>query len=240
MRPKQTSQSRSFTPASLIRGVSEDEVIAAFLKNDANDPAFRRHQDTIRKVLTNPDLENVGENNIRRALFFIRHRSLWSELPVGTDWYELEIDGADLEQIRVFPRAQWRKLAHGCFSIRQVVDNMRTRRHPVDAPFLDKISSLGDRFLKDDPGLGAVILIGLNNNEPLTILDGNHRVVAAMLSSPEGLKRVRFLCGLSPRMTECCWYTTNISTLFRYGTNLLSHSLRNPETDLARLLEQSG
>jgi len=240
MRPKQTSQSRSFTPASLIRGVSEDEVIAAFLKNDANDPAFRRHQDTIRKVLTNPDLENVGENNIRRALFFIRHRSLWSELPVGTDWYELEIDGADLEQIRVFPRAQWRKLAHGCFSIRQIVDNMRTRRHPVDAPFLDKISSLGDRFLKDDPGLGAVILIGLNNNEPLTILDGNHRVVAAMLSSPEGLKRVRFLCGLSPRMTECCWYTTNISTLFRYGTNLLSHSLRNPETDLARLLEQSG
>jgi len=117
---------------------------------------------------------------------------------------------------------------------------VRFHRERVDPPFLEKLSSLGDQFLKDDPGLGAVILIGLDDSKPLTILDGNHRVVAALLSSPDRLKSIRFLCGLSPRMTECCWYTTNLSTLFRYGRNLIAHALRNPETELARLLEEAG
>jgi hypothetical protein len=88
--------------------------------------------------------------------------------------------------------------------------------------------------------LGAVILIGLNESEPLTILDGNHRLVAAVLSSFGGLNKIRFLCGLSPRMTECCWYNTNLVTLFRYGRNVLAHVIRNPETELARLLENTG
>jgi hypothetical protein len=233
-------QKRGFRPARLIRRVSEDEVIAEFLKSELDDPAFRQYQETLRKVLTKPDLADAGENAIRRALLFIRHLALWEEIPIGTDWYEMGIDEADLGQIRVFPRAQWRKLARGCFSINEIADRIRTGQHHVDAPFLDKITAIGDRFLTDDPGFAAVILIGLNNSEPLTILDGNHRVVAAMLLSPGRLKSVRFLCGLSPRMTECCWYKTNLATLFRYGKNVFAHALRNPETELVRLLEGTG
>lgn len=236
---KQPLQIRSFQPASLIRQVSEDEVIAEFLKNDANDPAFLQYQPILQRALTNPDFEDGEENAIRRALFFLRHRSLWGEIPATTDWYELDITGADLEQIRVFPRAHWRKLARGCFSINTIVEGVRALRNRSGSPFIRKITSLGDQFLGDVPGFGTVILIGLNECEPLTILDGNHRVVAAMLSSPERLNCIRFLCGLSPRMTECCWYTTNLSTLFRYGKNVLSDAKRDPETELARLLEET-
>ena len=117
---------------------------------------------------------------------------------------------------------------------------MQSRQQKIDAQFLDKITAIRHQFLKDDPGFGAVILIGLNESEPLTILDGNHRVVAALLSTPGSLKSIRFLCGLSPRMMECCWYNTNFATLCRYGKNLLAHAMRNPETELARLLEDTG
>ena len=41
-------------------------------------------------------------------------------------------------------------------------------------------------------------------------------------------------------MTECCWYNTNFVTLFRYGRNVLSNVVRNPETELARLLQNTG
>jgi hypothetical protein len=102
------------------------------------------------------------------------------------------------------------------------------------------MDSIGDQLLQEDPGFSAVILIGLNEMEPLTVLDGNHRLVAATLTSPSGLKKLRFLCGLSPRMTECCWYNTNLMTLFRYGRNMLARSIRNPEAELARLLENAG
>ena len=86
----------------------------------------------------------------------------------------------------------------------------------------------------------AVLLIGVNENEPLTILDGNHRLTASILATPSRLKNLRFLCGLSPRMTECCWYNSNLVTLFRYGRNVLSHTVRNPEAELARLLRDAS
>jgi hypothetical protein len=84
-----------------------------------------------------------------------------------------------------------------------------------------------------------VILIGRNANEPFTILDGNHRLVAAMLTSPATVQRLRFVCGLSPRMMECCWYETNVATLFRYGTHRLAHSIYDPAAEFARLLQRS-
>ena len=86
----------------------------------------------------------------------------------------------------------------------------------------------------------AVILIGVNENEPVTVLDGNHRLTAAILASPSRLRKLRFLCGLSPRMTECCWYNSNLITLFRYGRNVLSHAVRNPESELARVLRDAS
>jgi O-antigen/teichoic acid export membrane protein len=221
----------------LIRQVSEDEVIAEFLRTDFSHSAFVEYHETLRGLVLTPHLDDANENAKRRALLFIRHFSLWKELPGGTEWFEAEIATADLPQIRVFPRAQWRKLARGNFGITAIADRLRTFRSHNEAgkAFLSKIRALG-AGLRQDADPGAVLLIGLNGSEPLTILDGNHRLVAAILTSPETVSKFRFLCGLSPRMTECCWYRTNVATLFRYGTNLLTHVVHDPEAELTRLL----
>ena len=109
-----------------------------------------------------------------------------------------------------------------------------------ESAFLLKIAKIGARLHEEDDQLGSVLLIGVNQNEPLTVLDGNHRLVASMLTTPRRTDRLRFLCGLSPRMTECCWYTTNLVTLSRYGRNVLKHLIRNPEAELTRLLQSAG
>ncbi len=227
-------------PVRLIRRVSEDEVISEFLKSDFHSPQFQRYQESMGAVVRTPNLDDTSENIQRRALLYIRHLSLWDEIPDGTQWYEVEINVADLHQIRMFPRAQWRKLARGDFSIAAVAKGMHTRRHLVDASFLSKIASIGDQLNQSDPGLGAVILIGLDDCKPLTVLDGNHRLAAAMLTSPDSLNKLRFLCGLSPRMSECCWYNTSLVTLCRYGISILARTIRNPEAELERLLQISG
>ena len=229
-------------PVKLIRRISEDEVVGQFLKSDFNSPAFRDYRDRLRDVVVNPDFEDADENAKRRALFFLRHLSLWREIPTDTEWYEVEVNVSDIGNIRAFPRAQWRKLAHGNFSITQIADKMRNGSQELDAQFLSKIHAIGTRIVREDPGLGAIILIGRNEDEPLTVLDGNHRLMAAMLSSPSKLGKLRFLCGLSPRMTECCWYNTNLATLFRYGKNVLTHAICRPEAELTRLLhmQESG
>jgi hypothetical protein len=190
-------------------------------------------------VVFNPNLHDPGENAKRRALLFLRHLSLWKELPTETEWFEVEINEVDLSQIRVFPRAQWRRLARGNYSIIEVVQGIRARQHSVNAHFLSKIASIGDQMHKEDPGFGAVILIGLDQSSPLTVLDGNHRLAAAMLASPCVLSKLSFICGLSPRMRECCWYNTSIRTLVRYGRNVLARAYRNPEPVLARMLQSA-
>jgi O-antigen/teichoic acid export membrane protein len=234
---KQVSAAPAAHAIRLIRRVSEDEVIAEFLRIDFSNAAFEGYRESLHPLVMTPNLDDAGENAKRRALLFIRHFALWKELPDGTEWYEVEVQTASLAQIRVFPRAQWRKLARGNFRVTAIAERLRAfHSHDVaDETFRTKIASLRDG-LRQDADPGAVLLIGINESEPLTILDGNHRFVAAILTSPETVTRFRILCGLSPRMTECCWYRTNVATLFRYGTNLLTHVAHNSEAELARLL----
>jgi O-antigen/teichoic acid export membrane protein len=227
-------------PIRLIRRLAEDEVIAEFLKSEFDRPIFREYHERLREIVSNPNLDSADENAKRRALLFIRHFALWKELPTDTEWYEVEVKFSDLEKIRVFPRAQWRNFAPKTFSILEVAERMNRRQEADSGPFQLKIANIGARLLEQDDDLGSVLLIGINENEPLTILDGNHRLVASMLTTPSRTERLRFLCGFSPRMTECCWYTTNFATLCRYGKNVLMHLVRDHEAELERLLQRAG
>ncbi len=226
-------------PIRLLRRVTEDEVIADFLKSEFDRPLFRDYHTILRNIVDNPNFEDASENAKRRALLFIRHFSLWKELPPETEWFEVEIKEADLDRIRVFPRAQWPTLAPKTLSIIDVADRMRSRGGDA-GQFQAKIANIGARLQQAEDNLGSVVLIGVNENEPLTILDGNHRLVASMLTTPPRTQRLRFLCGFSPRMTECCWYATNLGTLYRYGKNILRHLTRDHQAELARLLQRAG
>jgi hypothetical protein len=222
----------------IIRSISENEVIAEFLKSDFNDPAYREFQETLRTIVFAPDFEDQKESAKRRALLFLRHGSLWKEIPLDTAWYEVELKGVDLGQIQVFPRAHWRKIARGNFAVPAVVERMQTMQQAKDGPFGQKIATIRKRFLQGESIPESVLLIGLNEAEQLTILDGNHRFVAAMLEGK--VNRLRLLCGLSPQMTRCCWYRTNLLTLARYGLNILRHRIHHPKIELERLFEGPG
>jgi O-antigen/teichoic acid export membrane protein len=234
--PKDILAAGPSRPVRLVRRISEDAAIAEFLKSDFHIPAFRDYHKTLSDIVLNPNFGDPEENAKRRALFNIRHLYLWREIPQDTEWYEIEISADDLANIRMFPRAQWRKVASGRFSSLQIAEGMRKRENQLDSAFVSKIHAIGRRFETEDPGFSAVIVIGVSEAEPLTVLDGNHRLMAAILRAPETVTKLRFICGLSPRMTECCWYRTNLVTLFRYAKNVLTHSTRNPAAELGRLL----
>jgi hypothetical protein len=220
-----------------IRAVSENEVIVEFLKSDFHGPEFEDHQKW-EGLVTSPNLTDDRENSLRRALLFLRHGALWRELPTDTQWFEVEVQIKDLEKIRMFPRAQWRKLARGSFAITDLARSIiaAESRDVRDKAFFSKITALGQQ-LRNEASVGTALLIAIDARGPFTILDGNHRTMAAMLVSPETVQKIRFLCGISPRMGECCWYQTTISTLLRYGRNRLKHSVRDPEAELASVVQ---
>jgi hypothetical protein len=231
--------SAALSPAvRLIRRISEDEVIGEFLLSDFENPAYSDYQVALRSIVMVPNYEDANENAKRRALLFLRHFSLWKEIPPDTEWFEVEVKEAELDRIQVFPRAHWRKIARGNFVITNVVEHLQARHNKADSQFLEKIAAVRARLVHEQPLAGSVVLIGLNESEPFTVIDGNHRLVAAVLENR--VHRLRFVCGLSPKMSHCCWYRTNLLTLTRYGQNQLRQLTHRPEVELARLFENSG
>ncbi len=220
-----------------LRQVPEEEVIAEFLRTDFSSPEFELYQ-SLARLVTDPDLEDSAQNELRRALFYIRHGALWRELPQDTRWFEVAIRRKDLARTYVFPRAHWRRLAAGNFALTEVVQHIRTEpsKNIADEAFRAKMRSLRS-LIDQNAELGAILLIGQNEKGPFTILDGNHRMAAAMLLSSDAAQRFRVFCGLSSRMDRCCWYETNFTTLCRYATNLLKHLAHDPKDEVARLLK---
>jgi hypothetical protein len=222
------------SPVRLLRPVTEDQVIAEFLNSDLNHPDFQ-DMDRAHGLISEPNQHHTDVIAKRRALLLAKRRSLWEELPSKTEWHEVKINEDALDLIRVFPRSQWRTLARGNYSVVRVTESLRSGQYTLDNRFLSKIATLAEQLSHREGELGTVILLGIHERGPLTVLDGNHRLVAALLSSPAGLSKLRFMCGFSPRMTQCCWYKTNLSTLVRYGKHILARAVRDPKAEYRRI-----
>lgn len=225
-------------PLSMIRPLSEQAVIAEFLRSEFHHPEFEEYRLELERLVREPDLQSDRENALRRALLFLRRGAMWRELPDDTQWFEVQLTIEDLARVRFFPRAQWRRVAEGSFYITDVVRCLREKwQDAPDDEFFGKLRRISSP-VQEGQVSRTVLLIGVDRRSPLTILDGNHRMAAAMLAQrPSVLENFRFICGLSPAMTRCCWYRTNVNTLYRYLTNIVRHLFYDPETDLGRFLE---
>jgi O-antigen/teichoic acid export membrane protein len=220
-----------------LRRVAEAEVIAHFLRNEFHHAEFDADRERFWPLVMDADIGNETENALRRALLFRRRGTMWRELPADTQWWEVALSACAVENLRVFPRAQWRKLASGSYLLRDIVARIRSNHfRGRTSVFLQHIRQFSE-YLRTHASHSSILLIGIDEKQPLTILEGNHRVTAAMLASPQVvLQRFRFYCGFSPRMTECCWYLTSLATLYRYARNRLKILMYDREADIARLL----
>jgi hypothetical protein len=219
-----------------LRSLSEEEVIGEFLKNEFPHAAFAEFRETVKTVVDKPDFDDPYENELRRNLLFLRRGPLWRELPSDTKWFEVELSISDLAKVRVFPRAPWRRIANGSFKLAGTVERIRSGpRSHWDQDFFSKLQRLVP-LVRENLVNRTVLLIGTDKDAPLTILDGNHRIAAAMLIDPSvALTQFRLICGFSPRMTECCWYQTNPGTLWRYAMNLVRHMPYDAKREIGRL-----
>lgn len=220
-----------------LRRVSEAEVISEFLRNEFYQEEFHHDRQRFEDLVLNPDLSDEDSNALRRALLFRRRGHMWREIPADTTWWEVEVGAEDLDRVRVFPRAQWRKVANGSFLLKDIAERIRHQRfYGKTRDFVTRVQALSYKLRQTDDQ-SAVLLIGLDDTNPVTVLEGNHRLTAALLASPEVLRsRFRVFCGLSPRMSESCWYQTNVSNLWRYAKNRGRNLFYDLDADVERLM----
>jgi len=222
-----------------LRRATEAEVIAEFLKNEFYQEEFQDDRESFERLVLEADLASQDENDLRRALLFRRRGHMWREVPTDTQWWEVELEPDDLSFIRVFPRAQWRKIADHSFLLRDIVTRIRTARFSGSTrDFIARVQALSYR-LRAERDRSAVVLIGMDEQHPLTILEGNHRLTAALLAGPAMFShQFRVFRGLSPHMSRSCWYETNLPNLWRYGQNRLRNLFYDRDADVSRVLRR--
>jgi len=224
-------------PFTKIRAVGEAEVIAEFLRAEFYQPEFDPYRVQFAEIVSDGDMTNDRKNAIRKTLLFRRRGKLWRELPSDTQWWEVELRASDLPRVRAFPRKQWAKFAEGDFYLTRMIARIQAIVESKDQSwFSAKMRSVA----ADLRGKGvpkSVLLIGVDARSPLTIIEGNHRMAAAMLVAPEEVNRqFRFYCGLSPNMTKCCWYKTDFKTLTHYAANMLRYLFHDGDYFVQRSL----
>ena len=219
-----------------LRRVNEPEVIAEFLKNEFYQGEFHTDRDQFERLVMEADVSNAQENALRRALLFRRRGHMWRELPADTQWWQVEFEQEDLRLIRVFPRAQWRRVSNGSFQLADIVDRIRKVKFTGKTrEFIAKVQSLSYR-MRHEKDTSSVLLIGIDEEKPLTILEGNHRLTAALLAGPELLQsNFQVLCGFSPNMGDSCWYETNFPNLWRYAQNRFRNLFYDKDADIRRV-----
>jgi hypothetical protein len=198
------------------------------LRGEFYHPEFDHYRRDFKRLVEHADLDDPQENFIRRALLFRRRGRLWRELPSGMEWWEVELSASDLSRLRSFPRNDWRRFAAGGFYLAEMIGRIRaelTRGQP--SRFLKKLGEIAtDLQQRQVPD--AVLLIGIDGYHPLTIVEGNHRMAAALLTMPESAhRRFRFYCGLSPNMNLCCWHNSDLRSLSRYARHTVRYMFRD-------------
>jgi O-antigen/teichoic acid export membrane protein len=224
-------------PLIKVRKVQEEEIISEFVKAEFYQPEFDPYREQYGPIIYHPDLSNEQENAARRALLFRRRGRMWRELPKDTVWWEVELQKSDIARVRAFPRKQWRSFASNSFYLTEMIEGIRKKvetREP--SPFILKmravVQDLDDNIVPD-----SVLLIGLDERGPLTIIEGNHRMAAALMLAPDTVhQRFRFYCGLSPNMAQCCWYQTDFVTLSRYARNIVRYMFQDRDYFVKRAL----
>jgi len=193
-----------------LRKISEPEVVAEFLKAEYYRTEFDHDREQFEKLVYLPDLTNEQENALRRLLLFRRRGAMWRELPPDVEWWDIEPEEQDFERINVFPRAQWRTISDGNFQALHVAGRIHQQLEAGKTnSLLAKIKVLKTRLQYEGPK-STVMLIGIDETQPVTLLEGNHRFVSSLLLPREiMLRRLRLICGFSPNMKKCCWYKTD-------------------------------
>jgi O-antigen/teichoic acid export membrane protein len=240
-RKQDDSESSRATPEPLqrMRPVREEEVVAEFLRGEFYHPQFDPYRQDVKHLVEQANLSQPHENAIRHALLFRRRGRLWRELPADTKWWEIELTARDLARLRAFPRNEWRRFAGGGFYLTEMVGRIEAElARGGQTRFLKKLGAIATD-LHGSQVPDAVLLIGTDEHHPLTIIEGNHRMAAAMLAMPESAhQRFRFYCGLSPNMNTCCWHQTDLRSLTRYAVHTLRYMFRDGNFFLRRTVRE--
>ncbi len=198
----------------ILKQTTEDEVIAEFLRSEINSKRFGKRivealKNKPKKIITNPNLENKGENQFRRNLFgevrgFGRNKDLFENFPTDVKWFKAIIEKQELKKIKYIDYSYWNKLSNKTRLPTQATKNIK-----ADV----KIFGVSNRGfweilskIKKGKTFPYMILVAKNKRSRLVVLEGHARLTAYFLEPKYIPKRMEVIAGYSDKMDNWDFY----------------------------------
>lgn len=191
----------------VLRTSDDDEMVACFLAGELSSERFGagvREQlaqvGASQELLTRPDLRDVGDNELRRAMLgalrgYGENRELFEHFPSQVRWFWASLTPEELSKTRYVEYSYWSEISGGSRLPSDAEGRIRAGRTAFSVPnqrFLQAARALahGARF-------PALILVG-GRADDLVCLEGNLRLTAYALAGFPAA--VDCLVGLAPDM----------------------------------------
>ncbi len=223
-----------------VNRVSETVVLTEFLRNELvggspSDP----DRDLFRQLACRLHAKDGGVIRACKSLRLLRRYVLWSELPNNTRWWSVSVGGEDLDEMMVFSRGKLTRSVGAQLRLRDFAERIRSGRVSDRFGEIAKIRLLARNFVRQEQRT-AILLLGTSEKSPFTVLDGNHRIIAALLSAPDLIPaKFDFFCGLSPRMSQCLWHNMTMFNFCAYAWRRLGYMLYSTAFSSDVVLKQS-
>ena len=117
----------------LIKQIPEDEMIAEFLRAEINSTRFGKdiidalkRKKKSKDIVTNPDLSNNSENQLREELLREVREEFFENFPDDIKWYKAIIQKQELKKVKYIDYSYWNELSDKTRSPIQAANNINT------------------------------------------------------------------------------------------------------------------
>jgi hypothetical protein len=195
----------------LIEEISEDEMVAVFLKTEIASARFGKdillllERDGVgRNILDTPDIHDQKQNAYRAGLLgeyrgYRQKRDLFSDFPENAPWYRAALAKEELAKVRYIDYSYWNEISNDTRLPVEAAKTVRTGRE------IYGVSNEG--FLKmaqavrEGAQFPELILIGTSPDD-LIVLEGHVRLTAYFLA-PECLPdELTVIVGFAPEFAS--------------------------------------
>lgn len=190
------------------KNISEDEMIAVFLRAEINSNRFGDHilerlkkYNSHRGIIDNPNLEDRLENKYRRQILkeyrgFGDNKFLFHNFPTSVEWTRVVLTKNDLNSIKYINYNYWVELSQKTRYAKNAVDTIERGIEVY------KVSNRGFAEAAEAVRQGVIfpemILVSTGTGDDPVVLEGHLRLTAYLLAKDKSPETLEAIIGYSP------------------------------------------
>ncbi len=193
----------------LLKKIPEAAMVAAFLKAEFSSMRFsdnlKKAMEKLgvaEKVITEPDLQNKAENELRARVLgeyrgYGQNREIFEDVPDNLIWYDAELKREEIGDLHYVDYSYWNELTDHTHQVKDAVANIQKGKIVFNVSH-DRFWAVSQLIRQAKHDFEPMIVWGNSKDSTLEIIEGHLRATAFGLAEDEAPETIKVIVGLRP------------------------------------------